>query len=53
MAWLTTEESRNGHHMHLSIEQLFRLIHHGFHPEADLLSGTGTTPPNGQAPSKP
>ena len=43
MVRLTTEESRNGHHLHLSIEQLFRLVRHGFHAEADLLSGA--TPP--------
>ena len=30
MVRLTTEESRNGHHLHLSIEQLFRLVRHGF-----------------------
>ena len=38
-----TEESRNGH-LHLSIEQLFRLVRHGFHTEEDLLGGTGATP---------
>ncbi len=36
--------------LHLSIEQLFRLVRHGFHAEEDLLSGTSTTP---QAPRKP
>ena len=50
MARLTTEESRNGYHLHLSIEQLFRLVRHGFHAEEDLLSGNGATP---QAPRKP
>ena len=53
MARLTTEESRNGTHLHLSIEQLFRLIRHGFHADTDLLSGTSATPPNGQTPNKP
>ena len=43
MARLTTEESLNGHHLHLSIEQLFRLVREGFHAEADLLSDR---PPN-------
>ena len=50
MARLTTEESRNGHHLHLSVVQLFRLVRHGFHAEEDLLSGDGATP---QAPRKP
>ena len=53
MARLTTEESRNGHHLHLSIEQLFRLIRRGFHADADLLSETGTELPGTQAPNKP
>ena len=47
MARLTTEESRNGTHLHLSIEQLFRLIRKGHHADADLLSETGAAPPNG------
>ena len=38
MVRLTTEESLNGHHLHLSIEQLFRLVREGFHAQADLLS---------------
>ena len=50
MARLTTEESRNGYHLHLSIEQLFRLVRHGFHAEEDLLSDTGTKPTVSQAP---
>ena len=50
MARLTTEESRNGYHLHLSIEQLFRLVRHGFHAEEDLLSGTGAKPTISQAP---
>ena len=43
MVRLTTEESLNGHHLHLSIEQLFRLVREGFHAQADLLSDR---PPN-------
>ncbi len=50
MARLTTEESRNGHHLHLSIEQLFRLVRHGFHAEEDLLSSEGAKPAASQAP---
>ena len=50
MARLTTEESRNGYHLHLSVEQLFRLVRHGFHAEEDPLSGNGAKPAVSQAP---
>ena len=53
MTRLTTEESRNGHHLHLSVERLFHLIRHGFHAEEDLLGGTSATPSASQAPRKP
>ena len=43
MVRLSTEESLNGHHLHLSIEQLFLLVREGFHAQADLLSDR---PPN-------
>ena len=36
--------------LHLSIEQLFRLVRHGFHAEEDLLSDTGAKPTVSQAP---
>ena len=48
-----TKESRNDHHLHLSIKLLFGLVHHGFHAEEDLLSGAGATPSASQAPRKP
>ena len=35
MVRLTTEESLNGHHLHLSID-LFRLVREGFNAQADL-----------------
>ena len=38
MTRLTTEESLNGHHLHHSIEQLFRLVRKGFNAEDDLLA---------------
>ena len=38
MARLTTEESLNGHHLHHSIEQLFRLVREGFNTQDDLLA---------------
>ena len=36
--------------LHLSIEQLFRLVRHGFHAEEDLLSGNGAKPTISKAP---
>ena len=38
MVRLTTEESLNGHHLHHSIEQLFRLVREGFNTQDDLLA---------------
>ena len=52
MVRLTTEESLNGHHLHLSIEQLFRLVREGFHAQADLLSDRPPNP-SGEPASAP
>ena len=46
MVRLATEESLNGHHLHLSIEQLFRLVREGFNAQADLLADRPRTPPS-------
>lgn len=36
MVKLTSEESRNGHYLHQSIQKLFNLIHQGYQPENQL-----------------
>lgn len=36
MVKLTSEESRNGHYLHHSIQKLFNLIHQGYQPENQL-----------------
>ncbi|HQT01965.1 MAG TPA: hypothetical protein PLU46_03805 [Thiotrichales bacterium] len=35
---LTSEESRNGHYLHHSIQKLFDLIHQGYQPKTDQLA---------------